>query len=208
MPISNSLTEGQILSEIRQRKDVALEYLRLAVLPVLTDEQEERMQEIFQQAEADPLLGFLIDEADHIAGHELELIDSGYIAEQQEKLAETLDRTWVQSIIEKSRLKKYAQLPQKTVETAQIRLKRHGLYSGKIDGIWGEQTKAAFYRLEKELRDDLGMTGVLPTLNDDKSISTTSRVIELVKAQGREYTVDFQEKADLLSLKTWLPQQF
>ena len=204
MPTINSSTEDQILSEIRQRRSIVLEYLGLAILDTLTDQQEKRMEAIFQQAEADPLLGFLIDEADHVAGHELDLIDSGYIAEQQEKLAQTLDQTWVQSVIEKSRLEKYAQLPQKTVETAQISLKKHGLYSGKIDGVCGEETKAAFHRLEREFCEEVTNIGLLPAAGVEECVSNTSKAIELVKAQGKENTADFQEKADLLILQTWL----
>ena len=201
--ISNA-AQNQLLSEIHKRKDVVLEYLQLAVLDRLTDLQANRMEEIFQQAEADPLLGFLIDEADHIAGHELNLIDSGYIAEQQEKLAQILDGSWIQLIIEKSRLKEYAQLPQKTVKVAQTRLKKRGFYSGEIDGVCGKETKAAFHRLEREFCEELKSLGLLPSAGDEKCVANASEAIELIKAQDKENPADFQEKADLLILQTWL----
>lgn len=205
MPTVNGAREKLPLSKIYAHRETVIEYLQLAVKDVLTEQQATRMGEIFKQAETDPLLCFLIDEADHIAGHELGLIDSDYIAEQQERLAQTLDRSWVQLIIGKSRLDEYAQLPPKTLEIAQTCLKERGLYDGSIDGVCGEETKAAFRRLEKQFYAELKRLGLSKTAEDNKSRSLDMiKAIELVEASEQENTADVQEQARLLILQTWL----
>jgi hypothetical protein len=199
----NSPTELLLLSEAQKRSDIIMEYLHLAVLETLTEPQADRMEQILENAESDSILAFLIDEADHIIGHELDLIDSDRIAAQQETLQQKLDKTWVQLIISRSRLDRYAQLPKETLEDAQQQLQKRGLYDGPIDGQCGEETKAAFRKLETLFHEEWGTTDPAMLTNCEVSpegLTATKSVASL----SNEDIAELYSKAQLLILQTWL----
>lgn len=204
MPRVNSPAELQLLSEAQKRSSIIIEYLNLAVLDSMTEAQADRMEQILEGAESDQTLSFLIDEADHIIGHELELIDSERIVEQQETLRERLDKTWVQLVISNNRLNSYALLPKQTLEDAQKQLQKRGLYNGEIDGLCGEKTKEAFRKLEEIFHQELKV--IDPLLLSQK---TTSQELARTESTASvninlESITDFESKAQLLALQTWL----
>lgn len=83
------------LEELTQRsldyKDVIHEYCTLSVQPALTDTQAERLAEILQKSQSEPLLSFWIDEADHILAHALGLLNKEFVEKQQCKLEKKID---------------------------------------------------------------------------------------------------------------------
>lgn len=132
--------------------DIVSEYCTLATLPSLDEAQSHRMEEIFTQAEQDPMLNFLIDEADHIIGHELGLIDVSFIQSQQEKLQQSIDQTWTQLVLESSQKTRKSQNPEVNLKQAQAYLQQAGFYHGPIDGEYNTQTQSAFREMRQQLR--------------------------------------------------------
>jgi len=139
------------LQELMKYKPIVREYCALSVKPMLTETEADRMDEILGQAEQEPTLNLLLDEADHLVSHELNLIDPVFIAQQQKRLADVLQLE-----------------PPKTDhsldKTAEIQavLKKEGLYTGAIDGVCGPRTEEAIKQVRSRptygwLRQLLGL---------------------------------------------------
>lgn len=124
------------LQELMKYKLVVREYCALSVKPMLTETEADRMDEILAQAEQEPTLNLLLDEADHLVAHELNLIDPVFIVQQQKKLADVLQRE----------LPKADYSLNKTAEIQAV-LKKEGLYTGAIDGVCGPRTEEAIKQL-------------------------------------------------------------
>lgn len=123
-----------IQESLLKYKGLVYEYCALAVKCTLTDEAADRMAEILQKAESEPLLSFLIDEADHLVAHELGLIDGQMITQQQAKLKRCIETNWIDQLLLDVQLQ-----PRKLQQF----LKDQGLYQGAIDGICGPATESA-----------------------------------------------------------------
>ncbi|MDJ0708433.1 MAG: hypothetical protein QNJ46_34620 [Leptolyngbyaceae cyanobacterium MO_188.B28] len=117
-----------IQESLLKYKELVYEYCALAVKCTLTDEAADRMVEILQKAESEPLLSFLIDEADHLVAHELGLIDGQLINQQQAKLQQRIETNWIDQLLLDIQLH-----PRKLQQF----LKEQGLYKGAIDGVCG-----------------------------------------------------------------------
>jgi hypothetical protein len=85
------------IKEVERRLPVIQEYYRLVCQPTLSEREADRLQEILEQAQQDLMLDFLIDEFDHILGHELGLIHEKFIQEQQDRLKPLIDSIWVEN---------------------------------------------------------------------------------------------------------------
>lgn len=183
-------------------ENIISEYCQLSVLKAMTDAQADRMTEILEKAETDSLLSFLIDEADHIIGHELDLIDVEEMQEEQGSLRQTIDQTWVDWLIRQGRLENASQVPVTMLKRAQARLKNQGFYKGEVDGIYGDETRKAFQQLEQKFHDQLRKQGLCSKFIYEERSLKTSEAIKLVKEQGINGSIS--DEADLLSLGTWL----
>ena len=199
-PSSNST--GEFLRECQNHLDTIREYCKLAMFETLTDEQADRINAIYEKAEIDPLFSFLIDEADHIIGHELGLINAESVHRNQEKLRQIIDQSWVNQNIQRGRLKQKAQVPERLLKTAQARLTEQGFYDGPIDGEYSLRTEDAFKRLEEKFHEELREQGLCPNPNSRTCGLTISEAVKLIKEKGLEGSID--QKADLLSLQSWL----
>jgi hypothetical protein len=144
---------NSLLREAEGLKPLMREYCALAVKFTLTEAQQERMQEILNAAEDNPLLAFLLNEADHVVGHELNLISSDFVEEQQRKLEKKLDaamedieveQLWKAIEVANCDRQASEQLSQVCSEELQRILRQRGLYRGKIDGVCGPFTVEAF----------------------------------------------------------------
>lgn len=71
------------------------EYCQLALRPTLDQADAERMGEILQRAEAEPLLNFLIDEADGLVARLQPALDDQRLQQQQQRLRVAIDALWV-----------------------------------------------------------------------------------------------------------------
>lgn len=103
MTINNALIAEIFLRECRKTLKVVLTYYQLSMLDSLSEEQTVRVVEILHIAEGDPLLSFLLDEADHIIGHKQGFIDVHKLQEEQEILRHQVDRTWLLFLIRGSK---------------------------------------------------------------------------------------------------------
>jgi hypothetical protein len=71
------------------------EYCQLALRPTLDQADAERMGEILQRAEAEPLLDLLIDEADGLVARLQPALDHQRLQQQQQRLRVAIDALWV-----------------------------------------------------------------------------------------------------------------
>ena len=131
---SNFMDDATIQESLLNYKELVYEYCALAVKCTLTDDAADRMVEILRKAESEPLLSFLIDEADHLVAHELGLIDGLLINQQQAKLQQRIETNWIDQLLLDIQLH-----PRKLQQF----LKEQGLYEGPIDGICGPVTEHA-----------------------------------------------------------------
>ena len=176
-------------------RTIVSEYFTLSVLNQLTEKQANRTAEILEQAEHDPLLSFLLDEADHAIGHLLNLIDVEETREEQVMLRRSIDRNWINWSVTRARVKNDLSIPQYTLKQAQASLKEQGLYQAEIDGVCGEKTKEAFQQLEAKFHQHLRNNGLL---SQGTQNIETHEAIKLVKEKGIDGEIS--DDADLLSL--------
>lgn len=87
-----------------QYRPIIYEYCQLALRPTLTDAEAVRLGEILAQAEASPLLSFLVDEADYLIAQHQNLICNQYLQQQQRLLLEAMDAVWITELINQFKL--------------------------------------------------------------------------------------------------------
>ncbi|HSM81701.1 MAG TPA: hypothetical protein VLS96_08445 [Nodosilinea sp.] len=75
------------------------EYCHLALRPTLDRAAAERMNEILRRAEAEPLLNFLIDEADGLVERLQPCLDAQNLHQQQRQLQAAIDALWVNDVL-------------------------------------------------------------------------------------------------------------
>jgi len=134
-----------------------LEYCRLASRPTLSEVEADRMAEILESAQSDSLLDFLINEADHLLAHNLDLIDEYLIKNEQAKLGVKLRKFLISpnnndsdtSLVWNQDLNYGIQNLSKRL---QQELKQEGFDPGPIDGFYGPRTQEAlksFYHAKR-----------------------------------------------------------
>ncbi len=204
MDIENIDTVSEdLLLESQGYAEIAQEYYCLSLQKQLSEAQDERLSIILQLAEGDRLLSFIIDETDHILGHELGLIDLPKIREQQDRLRHALDNSWVDQVMKGSRDRQSAQVPKQSLEQAQTRLKQEGFYNGEIDGQYGPETQQAFDNLRQALAHELKRRG-LYSGPAPASSQTLQDLLRQIKESEPVRGTDIETKVDLLSLESWL----
>ena len=165
------------------------------------------MTAILQMAETDRLLSFIIDETDHILGHELGLIDLKAIRAQQEKLQQALDQDWIDQVMQDSRDRQSVQVSRASLEQAQTRLKQEGLYSGEIDGDYGPVTQQAFDSLCRALTRELKARGLYDGPVDLSMDAALQEMLRSIKGNDAVRGTDIETRVDLLSMISWLESQ-
>jgi len=181
--------------------NIVSEYFTLSVLDKLTEQQADRTADILMRAEEDPLLSFLLDEADHAIGHLLNLINVEETRAEQELLRRTMDKNWITWSITKAKIKTKAHegssVSQYTLKQAQASLKKQGLYQAEIDGVCGQKTRQAFQQLEAKFHQHLKRNGLYPESGQETQTIETQEAIKLVKEKGIDGEIN--DEADLLS---------
>jgi hypothetical protein len=175
------------------------EYCNLAIQPNLTEDGIERQDEILAKAEGDPLLEFLLDEADHLLGHALGFIDSRLLKDQQQQLESLIDRSWLMGELSKYRDRR-GQVPPVFLRDAQTCLKREGLYRGAVDGVYGNQTRKAFRQLRRRVQQLLSQQGLYSGSLDEMDDTEQERLINALRQQGKARDA---KKIELLNLESW-----
>lgn len=137
-PVAIACRSEDLLEATAQHTDLIERYCWLASLPTLSDDDIDQMDAILEQAESDPVLSFLISEADYLMGQRM-----GDLAESDQE-AFANQQAWLREHLETSKdfSPKYAQ------EFQQL-LKERGFYDGSVDGILGERTAAAILRFQQ-----------------------------------------------------------
>ena len=168
------------IQEFQKHLTVLQEYYKLECQQTLSEEDADRLQAILDKAQHDSSLDFLIDEVDHILGHESGLLNEKFIQEQQRKLKPAIDLAWVENLV---------RTHSPSLEEAQTRLKQEGLYNGRIDGVFGPITKQAFRSLRRRVRERLEKQG-LPPDSINGILEVNQSVIEISHQAGK--SIDIQ----------------
>lgn len=162
----------------RYLRNIVIEYCQLSVLDVLTDDQTLKIDSILKDAETDPLLSFLLDEADHVIGHLTDLVDVKEIQSEQAELKQLIDETWKNWLLDKVQNGDLSLLSPHVLKQAQTQLKEHGLYTADVDGVYGEKTKEAVQRLGKDSNLSIKVSTVYSeTETEDCSAKTNTESI-------------------------------
>lgn len=128
-----------ISDHAQHHRELIQAYCQLSVQPNLSDSDTARLDAILATAETDPLISFLIDEADHMLAHLYNFIDEADIVEQQQKLQDRLDGAWLNQACQDLTYR----LKVSQCKSLQQYLKAKGFYQGAIDGVLGQSTKVA-----------------------------------------------------------------
>ncbi|MEM1251785.1 MAG: peptidoglycan-binding domain-containing protein [Cyanobacteria bacterium P01_H01_bin.21] len=128
-----------ISEHAQQHRDLIHTYCQLSVQPTLSEVDTERLDAILALAESEPLISFLIDEADHMLAHLHSFIDENDIVDQQKKLQTCLNEAWLDQAFQDLAHR----LQTSQCKNLQQYLKTEGFYNGVIDGVMGQSTKAA-----------------------------------------------------------------
>ncbi|NEQ48793.1 MAG: peptidoglycan-binding protein [Leptolyngbya sp. SIO3F4] len=123
----------------QQHRELLETYCQLSIQPSLSNSETLRLDTILATAETDPLISFLIDEADHMLAHLYSFIDENEITDQQQKLQTCLDNAWLNQAFQDLAYR----LQTSQCKNLQQYLKSQGFYLGKIDGVMGPSTKEA-----------------------------------------------------------------
>ena len=128
-----------ISEHAQQHRDLIHTYCQLSVQTTLSAADTERLDAILALAETEPLISFLIDEADHMLAHLHSFIDENDIVNQQQKLQICLNEAWLDQAFQDLAHR----LQTSQCKNLQQYLKTEGFYTGAIDGVMGQSTKAA-----------------------------------------------------------------
>ena len=128
-----------ISNRAQQHRHLIYTYCQLSAQPHLSDTDTERLDAILAIAQTDPLISFLIDEADHMLAHLYGLVDENDIAQQQQKLQTCLSEAWLDQAFQDLTHR----LQNSQCKNLQQYLKTEGFYNGAIDGVMGQSTRAA-----------------------------------------------------------------
>ncbi|MEA5573040.1 hypothetical protein [Calothrix sp. UHCC 0171] len=79
-----------------ENQQLIQEYFQLALLETLSESEAQRILEIIEMAQHDEFLSFWLNEADHLIGHQLNLIDENECKNQQAILQEYLDAKYLE----------------------------------------------------------------------------------------------------------------
>ena len=128
-----------ISDHAQQHRELIQTYCQLSIKPALNDSDTKHFDAILAIAETDPLVSFLIDEADHMLAHLYGFIDENDITDQQQKLKACLSEAWLNQAFQDLAHR----LQTSQCKNLQKYLKEEGFYTGGIDGVMGQSTKAA-----------------------------------------------------------------
>lgn len=128
--------------------DLLTDYKEIALCNELSEEAEGRLEQIYAEAEEQPMLNFLLTELDHILNRQLGLLDSVAIEGYKDQQA------WLRERLEQAPFE-YAHRQQ-----VQKMLAEEGFYEGPIDGVFGNRSTQAMERLNTQVQELLHERGL------------------------------------------------
>lgn len=135
---------GKALTE---RASTLAEYYRIAVCSLMSDEDADRLDAIYQAAESDPWLNFLINELDYCINQRAGLLSDEQISDYDNQQA------WLREHLQET------PLDDQSRKAMQILLQEFNYYAGPIDGVLGKRSKKAIEKLHKKAQKLLAQKG-------------------------------------------------
>lgn len=124
------------------------EYYKLTLKDELTDVDAARLERIYTEAEASPLLNFLINELDYIVNQRLGLLNASSVETYKDQQA------WLREHLEQMPLDRESR------KEMQQLLSKEGFYKGPIDCVLGKRSTEAiglYFRKVQELLHKRGL---------------------------------------------------
>lgn len=147
MEYPSSNTSACLTAASQQRKGKLAEYYRLSLRGELSDEEAERLEQIYEEAEADPCLDFLIEEIDYFINRRL-----GLLSENQHQEYEN-QKSWLREHLQEVPLDETARKEMQTL------LREFNYYKGPIDGVIGIRSKEAIQKFHLDAQRALADKG-------------------------------------------------
>jgi hypothetical protein len=143
----------RLIQACAQYQPILQEYQKLFLKKQLTEQDANRLDQIFAQAMEDGALTTLIDELDHALGHQLNMIDTPSVEQSRCEWVRLLDQEHIDLTI--------ANASSPELRDAQKQLEKEGYYNGIIDGVYGPKTQNAFQKLREAIKS-LSQQGIPP----------------------------------------------
>jgi len=131
----------------QQRQETLAEYYRLSLCGELSDEEAERLEWIYEEAESDPCLHFFIEEIDYFLNCRLGLLSTS----QEKKYSD--QQAWLREHLQEM------PLDEEYRKEMQILLRELKYYKGPIDGVIGVRSTEAIQEFHKAAQRALAQKG-------------------------------------------------
>lgn len=125
-----------------------LVFQKLILLPLLTEGEADQLCAIYEQAEKDSMLNFLLIFVEHILNFQLGLFSDDAIKEYKNQLA------WLSEHLDQIPLK------HENCKDFQQMLRDQGFYEGPIDGVLGDRSAKAIKQLNIEIQNLFSKRGL------------------------------------------------
>ncbi|MEM6866910.1 MAG: peptidoglycan-binding domain-containing protein [Cyanobacteria bacterium P01_C01_bin.121] len=147
MEYPSSNISVRLTAASQKRKGKLAEYYRLSLCGELSDEDAERLEQIYEEAKFDPCLNFLIEEVDYFINRRLGLLDeSSHLDYENQK-------SWLREHLQEVPLDEAAR------KAMQKLLQEFNYYKGPIDGVIGSRSTEAIQQFHQDAQRTLAERG-------------------------------------------------
>jgi hypothetical protein len=147
MEYPSSDTSACLTAASQQRKGKLVEYYRLSLCDELSDEDAERLEQIYEEAMSDSCLNFLIEEIDYSINLRLGLLSENNHQEYENQ------KSWLREHLQEVPLDEIARKEMQTL------LREFNYYKGPIDGVIGVRSTEAIQKFHRDAQRALAEKG-------------------------------------------------
>ncbi|MGD1930972.1 MAG: peptidoglycan-binding protein [Leptolyngbyaceae cyanobacterium] len=147
MEYPSSNTSASLTAASQQHKEKLAEYYRLSLCGELSDEDAERLEWIYKEAESDPCLNFFIEEIDYLINHRLDLLNANHHLEYENQ------KSWLREHLQE------VPLDEDDRKEMQKLLREFNYYKGPIDGVIGVRSTEAIQKFHHDAQRTLAEKG-------------------------------------------------
>ena len=144
---NQSMLIAALLATTQQHDELLTNYQELALSSELTDTAADQLDQIYEEAEKDPMLNFLLTEIDHTLNHRLGLLTDDAIEGYKDQQA------WLRERLEQKPFE------HSNCEEVQRMLAEAGFYEGPIDGVLGSRSTQALRQMTTQVQERLSQRG-------------------------------------------------
>ena len=165
------------------------DYKELALCHEITDEAADRLDQIYAEAEINPVLNFLLTEMDHIINKQLGLLSEQAIKGYQDQQA------WLRERLEQTPFEYDHH------HEVQRMLADEGFYEGPIDGVLGRRSTDAIKQMTTQLQERLSERGFYKKTIDGEFGKFSSAAVKAFQQSKALKDSGVPNKETLLALR-------